>query len=154
MEGGTPVRTEDYLQMARDMKFRIEELEKERMDIMSNMISVKSTSDYSDRVQSSPRKDSLEMQVIRITEKLERLDKKLNNEKAKLIAKRHKIRAEICRMKEGQSKRFLLDYYIECKSWQVIFKEYGYISIESAYRLKCRALKDFDKISKKSDKTS
>ena len=113
MEGGTPVRKEDYLQTARDMKFRIEELEKERMDIMSNMISVKSTSDYSDRVQSSPRQDSLEMQVIRITEKLERLDKKLNNEKAKLIAKRHKIRAEICRMKEGQSKRFLLDYYIE-----------------------------------------
>lgn len=139
------MRTEDYLQTARDMKFRIDDLERERMDVMSNMITIKSTSDYSDRVQSSPRQDALENQVIRITEQMERLDKKLMKERARLIAKRHDIRIKICRMKEGQSRRFLLDYYIECKSWQQIFTEYGYTSIESAYRLKCRAINDFEK---------
>jgi len=142
------LKTEDYLQSARDIKFRIDDLEKERMDVMSNMITIKSTSDYSDRVQSTPRQDALENQVIKITEQMERLDKKLMKERARLIAKRHDIRAKICRMKEGQSRRFLLDYYIECKSWQQIFNEYGYTSIESAYRLKCRAIKDFEKSSK------
>lgn len=142
------MKTEDYLQSARDIKFRIDDLEKERMDVMSNMITIKSTSDYSDRVQSTPRQDALENQVIKITEQMERLDKKLMKERARLIAKRHDIRAKICRMKEGQSRRFLLDYYIECKSWQQIFNEYGYTSIESAYRLKCRAIKDFEKSSK------
>lgn len=146
MEGGTPVRTEDYLQTARDMKFRIDELEKERMDIMSNMISVKSTSDYSDRVQSSPKQDSLEMQVIRITERMERLDKKIVLERQALITRRHEIREAICQMKEGQYRMFLLDYYIECKTWQQIFKEYGYISIESAYHIKKRAIMSFEKV--------
>ena len=142
------MKTEDYLQSARDIKFLIDDLEMERMDVMSNMITIKSTSDYSDRVQSTPRQDALENQVIKITEQMERLDKKLLKERTRLIAKRHDIRAKICRMKEGQSRRFLLDYYIECKSWQQIFNEYGYTSIESAYRLKCRAIKDFEKSSK------
>lgn len=144
------MKTEDYLQSARDMKFRIDDLEKERMDIMSCMITVKSTSDYSDRVQSSPRQDALENQVIRIVERMEQLDKKLINLRARLISKRHDIRAKICRMKEGQSRRFLMDYYIECKTWQQIFNEYGYTSIESAYRLKRRAIKDFENINKTS----
>lgn len=143
------MKTEDYLQTARDIKFRIDDLEKERMDVMSNMITIKSTSDYSERVQSSPRQDALENQVIRITEKLEQLDKRLIKERARLISKRHDIRTKICRMKEGQSRRFLLDYYIECKSWQQIFDEYGYTSIESAYRLKCRAINDFERNNKK-----
>ena len=151
VEGGTSeMKTEDYLQSARDMKFRLDELEKERLDIMSNMISIKSASDYSDRVQSSPRQDALENQVIKITEKLERLNKRLNKERERLIFKRNDIRAKICRMKEGQNRRFLLDYYIECKSWKQIFAEYKYTSIESAYRLKCRAIKDFERNSKKS----
>lgn len=139
------MKTEDYLQTARDMKFRIDDLELERIDVMSNMITIKSTSEYSDRVQTTPRQDALENQVIRITERMEQLDKRLMKERARLIAKRHDIRAKICRMKEGQSRRFLLDYYIECKSWQQIFNEYGYTSIESAYRLKCRAINDFEK---------
>lgn len=143
------MKTEDYLQSARDMKFRIDDLEKERMDIMSNIITIKSTSEYSERVQSSPRQDALENQVIRIIERMEQIDKRLINTRARLISKRHDIRAKICRMKEGQSRRFLMDYYIECKTWQQIFTEYGYTSIESAYNLKQRAIRDFENNNKK-----
>ena len=146
------MKTEDYLQLARDTKFRIDEIEKERMDVMSNMITIKSTSDYSDRVQSTPKQDGLENQVIKIIEKMEKLDKKLLRERAKLITLRHNIREQICKMKEGQSRRFLMDYYIECKSWQQIFDEYQYTKIESAYNLKVRAINDFEKNSKKSQK--
>lgn len=144
------MRTEEYLQLARDTKFRIDDLEKERLDVMSNMITIKSTSDYSDRVQSTPKQDGLENQVIKIIEKMEKLDKKLLRERAKLITLRHNIREQICKMKEGQSRRFLMDYYIECKSWQQIFDEYQYTKIESAYNLKVRAINDFEKNSKKS----
>ena len=143
------MKTEDYLQSARDMKFRLDDLEKERLDIMSAMITVKSTSDYSDRVQSSPRQDALENQVIRIIEKMEKMDKQLMKTRARLISLRHDIREKICSMKEGQSRRFLLDYYIECKSWQQIFDEYHYTKIESAYNLKVRAIKDYEKNNKK-----
>lgn len=143
------MRTEEYLQLARDTKFRIDDLEKERLDVMSNMITIKSTSDYSDRVQSTPKQDGLENQVIKIIEKMEKLDKKLLRERAKLITLRHNIREQICKMKEGQSRRFLMDYYIECKSWQQIFDEYQYTKIESAYNLKVRAINDFEKNSKK-----
>lgn len=139
------MKTEDYLQSARDIKFRLDDLEKERIDIMSYMITVKSTSDYSDWVQSSPKQDTLENQVIRYMERMEKLDKAILKERDKLITRRHNISKKICRMKEGQSRRFLMDYYIECKTWQDIFTEYGYTSIESAYRLKCRAIKDFEK---------
>ena len=99
------MKTEDYLQLARDTKFRIDDLEKERLDVMSNMITIKSTSDYSDRVQSTPKQDGLENQVIKIIEKMEKLDKKLLRERAKLITLRHNIREQICKMKEGQSRR-------------------------------------------------
>lgn len=143
------MRTEEYLQLARDTKFRIDDLEKERLDVMSNMITIKSTSDYSDRVQSTPKQDGLENQVIKIIEKMEKLDKKLLRERAKLITLRHNIREQICKMKEGQSRRFLMDYYIECKSWQQIFDEYQYTKIESAYNLKVRAINDFEKNTKK-----
>ena len=142
------MKTEDYLQSARDMKFRLDAIEKERLSTMSNMIAVKSTTDYSERVQSSPRQDTLENQVIRIVEQMERLDKRLNQERSRLITKRHNIIAKICKMKEGQSRRFLMDYYIECKSWQEIFDEYHYTKIESAYNLKVRAIKDFEKNNK------
>lgn len=144
------MKTEDYLQTARDIKFRIDDLENERIDIMSYMITVKSTSDYSDRVQSSPKQDALENQVIRYIERMEKLDKAILKERAKLINRRHNINKKIWRMKEGQSKRFLKDYYIECKNWKQIFNEYGYTSIESAYRLKRRAIKDFENNNKSS----
>ena len=85
------MRTEDYLQTASDIKFRIDELEKERNDIRINMISIKSSTDYQERVQSSPRKDDLENRVIRIIEKMERLDRELIKEREKLIGRRHNI---------------------------------------------------------------
>ena len=61
------MKAKDYLQSIRDLRFKIEDLKKERGDVLANMIVAKSTSDYSERVQSSPRQDALEMQVIKAT---------------------------------------------------------------------------------------
>lgn len=144
----TERKAESFLQSIRDLKFKIDDMEREIKDIRKNMITIKSSSDYSERVQSSPRQDSLELQAIRIIETMEHKQKLLNEKRELLIAKRGEAREVIRGMKEGQSRRFLMDYYIECKSWQQIFGEYGYSSIETAYHLKKEAIKKFEKYQK------
>ena len=148
------MRTEDYLQMARDIKFRVDYIERELSDIESDMYIIKSSSDYQEMVQSSPRQDALENQVIKIIEHQSKLEIKLKKERARLRQKRDEIQQKISRMKEGQSRRFLMDYYIECKNWQQIMDEYKYLNPESVYILKNRAIKDFDKFYKKNKNTS
>lgn len=135
----------NYLQSIRDLKFRIADLQRERSEVLANMIVIKSTSDYHEQVQSSPRQDALEMQVIKASEKMERIDKKLR-EKIVLYQTRHmKAREEIRNLPEGQCRRFLLDYYIEGKDWDDIILEYGFKEIASPYHLQSRALKLFEK---------
>lgn len=137
------MKTETYLQGARDLHFRIKQLEAERAEVMGAMISIKSTSDYSERVQTSPRGDGLERQVIRIMEKLEQKDRVLNRQIVALIMRRDAIRKRLFRMKEGQGRRFLVDYYLNCKSWAEIFEEYG---IEPDYHIKKKAIAELERM--------
>ena len=139
------MKAKDYLQSIRDLRFKIEDLKKERVDVLTNMIVVKSTSDYSERVQSSPRQDALEMQVIKATERLEKIDKALRKKIVMYQLKHNQARAEIRNLPEGQCRRFLLDYYIDGKSWDEIFKEYGFKEISSPYHLQERAVKLYEK---------
>lgn len=139
------MKAKDYLQSIRDLRFKIEDLKKERVDVLTNMIVVKSTSDYSERVQSSPRQDALEMQVIKATERLEKIDRLLRKKIVMYQLKHNRARAEIRNLPEGQCRRFLLDYYIDGKSWDEIFKEYGFKEISSPYHLQERAVKLYEK---------
>jgi hypothetical protein len=139
------VITENYLQKARDLKFALEQLEEDRREIISTMTSIKSASDYSDRVQTSPQGDGLERKVIKMIERLEKMDKRINAKVCALTMRRSSIRDKICRMKEGQSRRFLIDYYIYCKSYEQIFREYA---IEPDYHLKRKAIREFEKAQK------
>lgn len=135
----------EYLQSIRDLRFKIADLQKERSEVLANMIVVKSTSDYSERVQSSPKQDALEMQVIRATEQMEKLDKLLRKKIVLYQYRHNKARAEIRNLPEGQCRRFLLDYYIEGKSWEEIFQEYGFKEISSPYHLQERAVKLYER---------
>lgn len=135
----------EYLQSIRDLRFKIADLQKERNEVLANMIVVKSTSDYSERVQSSPKQDALEMQVIRATEQMEKLDKLLRKKIVLYQYRHNKARAEIRNLPEGQCRRFLLDYYIEGKSWEEIFQEYGFKEISSPYHLQERAVRLYER---------
>lgn len=135
----------EYLQSIRDLRFKIADLQKERSEVLANMIVVKSTSDYSERVQSSPKQDALEMQVIRATEQMEKLDKLLRKKIVLYQYRHNKARAEIRNLPEGQCRRFLLDYYIEGKSWEEIFQEYGFKEISSPYHLQERAVRLYER---------
>lgn len=140
--------TKEYLQSIRDLRFKIVDLQKERNEVLANMIVVKSTSDYSERVQSSPKQDALEMQVIRATEQMEKLDKLLRKKIVLYQYRHNKARAEIRNLPEGQCRRFLLDYYIEGKSWEEIFQEYGFKEISSPYHLQERAVRLYERFYK------
>lgn len=138
----------EYLQSIRELRFKIVDLQKERSEVLANMIVVKSTSDYSERVQSSPKQDALEMQVIRATEQMEKLDKLLRKKIVLYQYRHNKARAEIRNLPEGQCRRFLLDYYIEGKSWEEIFQEYGFKEISSPYHLQERAVRLYERFYK------
>lgn len=137
--------TKEYLQSIRDLRFKIEDLKEERSEVLANMIVIKSSSEYSERVQSSPRQDTLEMQVIRASEKLERIDKSIRDKIVIYQNKHNKARAEIRELPEGQCRRFLLDYYIEGRSWEEIIREYGYKESSSPYHLQDRAIRLYEK---------
>ena len=142
------MKMESYLQRARDLKFRIEQLEEERAEILETMTLIKSTSDYSERVQTSPQGDGLERKVIQIMERLEKKDKEIIEKVVTLRIRRENIRNRICRMKEGQSRRFLIDYYIKCKSWDQIFREY---QIEPDYHIKKKAIAELERVERLSE---
>lgn len=139
------MNAKDYLQSVRDLRFKIADLKKEREEVLANMIVVKSTSDYSDRVQTTPRQDGLEMQVIKATEQMEKIDRLLRKKIVLYQIRHNKARAEIRQLPEGQCRRFLLDYYIEGKTWEEIFQEYGFKEISSPYHLQERAVKLYER---------
>lgn len=145
----TKREAEAFLQEARDVKFKVDAMEQERLEIHDAMITIKSTTDYSERVQSSPRQDGLENQAIRIIERMQELDKELQEAKERMVFKRHRIRNAIMEMKEGQSRRFLMDYYINCESEIQIAVRYHYKTSASIYTLKMRAIKDFSQSKRK-----
>lgn len=140
------MNTKDYLQSIRDLRFKIADLQKEKDEVLANMIVIRSTSDYTERVQSSPRQDNLEMQVIRAEEQLDKINKLLRKKIVLYQIRHNKARAEIRNLPEGQCRRFLLDYYIEGKDWDEIFQEYGFQEISSPYHLQNRAIKLYNKI--------
>lgn len=142
------MKMESYLQSARDLKFRIEQLEEERAEILETMTLIKSTSDYSERVQTSPQGDGLERKVIQIMERLEKKDQEIIGKVVTLRIRRENIRNRICRMREGQSRRFLIDYYIKCKSWDQIFREY---QIEPDYHIKKKAIAELERLERLRD---
>lgn len=134
---------EAFLQEARDLKFRVDTMEQEMIEIHDAMITIRSTTDYSERVQTSPRQDGLESQAIRIIERMAELEKKLQEEKERMIFRRHRVLCAIREMKEGQYRRFLIDYYINCEDEIKIAVKYHYKTSASIYTLKMRAIREF-----------
>lgn len=143
------MNAEQYLQSIRNAKARIHELEKLKEEINMNIITIKAMNVTGDRVQSSPKKDGLELQAIKAIEKMESIDKRIIKEREKYIIKKNNAINKILKMKEGQCRRFLIDYYINCKSEIQIAQEYRYNSIDSLRSLKKRSIKYFEKIDKK-----
>ena len=134
---------EEYLQSIRDMRYRISILEREKYLIMIPPTSAP----FDDlRVQTSPRGDALENTVINALEEIKKIDKRINETKKILDKRQNTAFEEIMTMKEGQNRRFLIDYYFYCESINKIVKEYGFTNKKTVYSLKKRAIKSFEKV--------
>lgn len=141
------MNAEKYLQSVRTLKFKIDKYEKMRNEIHLE-VSFGGMPTDGIRVQ-SPRKDLLEEAAIKMSERLRGIDKILTKLRGDYIDKRLKTYNRIMKIEEGQCRRFLIDYYIDCKSIKDLKCEYGYSEDSGIYKLKKRAIKKFEKISKR-----
>lgn len=137
--------TKEYLQNIRDMRFKIDDMEKERKEIVTAMLRIKSTSDYHEKIKITQKSDKFEKQIIESMEQLEKLDQDLRKKIVDYQIQHNTVRGKIRKLPEGQCRRFLIDYYIEGMSWNFIFKEYGFREISSPYHLQERAINLFEK---------
>lgn len=138
------LKAEEYLQSIRDMKSKIDALEEIRKDIKYNTGLIRERSN-DEVVRTLPQRDAQEKQIIKNIEKLERLDNKIVGECIKWTQKRNAALEQIMRLKDGQCRRFLIDFYVNGKSMIEIAYEYHYETTESIYNLKRRAVKYFSK---------
>lgn len=138
------VKAEEYLQSVREIKGRIIALENMRLDVKENIGLIREGDN--DIVRFSPMKDAQEKRIIKNIEKLERLDRKIADERTKYLLRRNTVFDQIMRLKDGQCRRFLLDYYINGKNMIEIAYEYHYETVESIYKLKRRAIDYFSKM--------
>ena len=133
------------MQSIRDMRNKISTLEREKYLIMIPSISV---SYDGIRVQTSPTGDCLENAVLGAIEEIKKIDKKIALIRKDLDRRQGEAFEDIMRMKEGQNRRFLIDYYFYCESIAKIAKEYGFTNKKTVYSLKKRAIRNFEKTTK------
>ena len=147
---------EKYLQSIRDDKAKIEYLERAREDIANDIGYINSSAPNADRVQTSTKGDALERTALKHIERLKKLDQKLHTTICRYNARRVNMVVLIHRLPDDQRRRFLLDYYYECKSEEQITEEYRFENTRSIYMLRKRAIdlfvKNFENDVKKFDK--
>ena len=137
------MNTEKYLQSVRTLKFKIDKYEEIRNEIHME-VSFGGMNTDGIRVQST-KKDLLEEAAIKMMERLRGIDARLARLRSEYINKRIKAYDRIMKMEEGQCRRFLIDYYIDCKSIKEIKSDYGYSEESGVYQLKARSIKKFKK---------
>ena len=115
---------EKYLQSARTLKFKIDKCEQMRKNIHLDVNYISGSNIEGDRIQSSPRTDRLEDAAIKCLEKVKKIDIKLVKLRTDYIELRTNIYEIIMDLNEGQCQRFLVDYYIDCKSIKQFEKMY------------------------------
>lgn len=130
------------------MNFKIESLRDQKKRI-TTPIRQKAITYDGIKIQSNPTPDRLENDVIRTLERMEHLDIQIKDMEIRLEKRRSEALETVIKMKEGQSRRFLMNYYIECKSLNEITKEYRFQNKRTIYSLKKRAIKKFEKFYKR-----
>ena len=138
-------KTERYLQSLRSMKFMIDRYEEMRNTTHLDLAYINNSHSIGDRVQSTPKPDKLETTAIKCLEKLRGIARKLTRLKTEYLNARIDIYKHIEKMEDGQCKRFLIDYYIDCMSMKQLDRMYGFTDKSSIYQLKKRAVRKFEK---------
>lgn len=136
-------KAEEYLDTIREMIHKIDALEDMKKETQEQIGMIKSKQEGTGN---KPSKGSLEKDIINSMVKLERLDRTITKEQTRYLMRKRRAYEQIMRLKEGQCRRFLIDYYIKGMSEIEIAYEYRYESTVSIYNLKRRAIKYFSKV--------
>lgn len=99
-----------------------------------------------ERVQSSPKRDSLENRVIRFVENEEKIIVKFYDLLEVANEKQDEAMERIGCLKEGNRKNFLIEYYVNRLSIKEISAMFGHSDEASTRNLKTKALEYFEQM--------
>ena len=134
------------LQEIRDIYFYIGELSNDLKRLKESETSLISPAMCSAAAGNKQKSfDVLERQVIKYLSDFNQIALLTNDKIARLAIIRNKQIDSIMSMKEGQARRFLIDYYIDCKSLTEISNNYMFEDPQSIYNLHRRALQAYKK---------
>lgn len=130
----------NYLQRIRNITFRIQQLEEEEKLIDRSIL--KAQTYDKDRVQSSPRADGLENDVIKYINKWEAMVNETIAKRQELMTLRRQALNTMQYIVSDKQRDLLNLRYIQCKDWETIADKLE-IEVNSAYRLHKRAVMSF-----------
>ena len=131
-----------YLEDVRSLYQWIRYRDKRVKDLEEDIVSYGGTQ-IGDRVQTSPRGDTLEKRVIKYVETIERMQMQIIEKKQELIEKQDDAFRRIMELKEGRRRDFLIMYYIEGLSYSDISFALGHSELSRVYHLRDEALEYF-----------
>ena len=132
--------TKEYLRQIYEIQHHIKRIEQRKAAIEADLYSVKAITIAPDRVMSSVNNDRL----VNLIAKHDRVVKRLEKEKLRLLSKRQKIMWEIEKVPEPY-KTLLCERYELCLTWEQIAVDMN-VSVRHVYNLHGRALLEFEKL--------
>lgn len=141
------INAEEYLQDIRNLHFSIRN-KKTQLAELDKTIGISAIDYEAERINSSPRRDKLEMEAIKHLEKREKIQRRLENDITEMLEKQEKAVNYINMINSEEQQEVLIMRYIECMRWSEILDARECDSISSQYRLHRRALESLQKILK------
>lgn len=137
--------SEAYLSGVRNRWVMVEYYEKRIKQLEDQLLSYGGASFSGERVQSSPKRDSLEERVIRFVENEGKVVERFYDQLEAANEKQDEAMERICCLKEGNRKNFLIEYYVNRLSIREIMEQFGHSDEGSTRNLKMKALEYFEK---------
>ena len=135
----------EYLDEIRDLKGDIDRLKK-TLTQWENAVGASAINYSPDRVQTSPRQDKLEMDVINNLERRERVKARLEESITQFIERQEQAIYYINQIDSEEQKEVLTLRYIECLKWSEILDIKECDDISGQCRLRDRAIASLQKI--------
>ena len=135
----------EYLQEIRAMNIAIHNRQRQLAQL-DYTLELSGISYSSDRIQNSPRKDSLERKAIEHLEKRERLRLDIQGAINQLLDRQNEAVTYINQIRSEKQKEILMLRYIELRSWSDILDMKGVDDISGMYKLRNRAIYSLQKI--------
>lgn len=137
--------SEAYLSGVRNRWVMVDYYERRIKQLEDQLLAYGSAGINGERVQSSPKRDSLEKRVIRFVENEEKIIVKFYDQLEAANEKQDEAMERIGCLKDGNRKNFLIEYYVNRLSIREIMALFGHSDEGSTRNLKMKALEYFEK---------